>query len=178
MLRRYRQAIGPTGATGLDRLTALVGAGYFFVWAACGMAALLLGFALTTIEMQQPVVARAVPTAVIVVALIAGVLQFTTWKVHHLRCCRELFGHRQSLPANAGAAWQHGLRLGMHCSYCCLGPMAILMAIGVMNLRGMAVVATAITVERLAPDGARAARAIGTIVIGMGLLLIARAAWG
>src|SRR5260370_1350704 len=36
--------------------------------------------------------------------------------------------------------------------------MAILLVIGVMDLRAMAVVAPAITVERLAPAGARAAR--------------------
>jgi hypothetical protein len=39
----------------------------------------------------------------------------------------------------------------------------------------MAVVAAAITVERLAPAGERAARAIGFVVVGAALLLIARA---
>jgi len=32
MLWRYRQAVGRTSARRLDRLTALVGLGYFFVW--------------------------------------------------------------------------------------------------------------------------------------------------
>jgi predicted metal-binding membrane protein len=45
-----------------------------------------------------------------------------------------------------------------------------------MDLRAMAVVAAAITVERLAPAGQRAARAIGAVVIATGLFLIARAA--
>ena len=40
----------------------------------------------------------------------------------------------------------------------------------------MAVVATAITVERLAPAGERVARAIGAVVGVVGLFLIARAA--
>ena len=69
------------------------------------------------------------------------------------------------------------MRLGLHCSFCCLGLMAILLVIGVMDLRAMAVVAVAITVEHLAPgDGERVARAIGALVIGVGLFLIARAA--
>jgi predicted metal-binding membrane protein len=38
--------------------------------------------------MQQPA-PRAVPIAVGVVVLIAGALQFTAWKAHHLACCRE-----------------------------------------------------------------------------------------
>ena len=46
MLRRYRQAVGRTGETRLGWLTALVGAGYFFVWTVFGMAAYPLGVAL------------------------------------------------------------------------------------------------------------------------------------
>jgi hypothetical protein len=48
--------------------------------------------------------------------------------------------------------------------------------IGLMDLRAMAVVAAAITVERLAPVGEPAARATGAIAVGAGLLMIARAA--
>lgn len=43
-------------------------------------------------------------------------------------------------------------------------------------LKTMGVVAATITVERLAPAGERVARAIGTVVVAAGLLLIARAA--
>jgi predicted metal-binding membrane protein len=53
--------------------------------------------------------------------------------------------------------------------------MAILLVIGVMDLRAMAVMAAAITAERLAPAGKRVARVIG-VVVGTGLFLIARAA--
>ena len=73
-------------------------------------------------------------------------------------------------------SWRHGLLLGLHCSYCCAGLMTILLVIGVMDLRAMAVVAAAITVERLAPVGERIARITGAIAIGAGLFLIARAA--
>jgi hypothetical protein len=47
---------------------------------------------------------------------------------------------------------------------------------GVMDLRPMAVVAAAISVERLAPAGERIARAIGAVVVGAALFLIGRAA--
>lgn len=40
----------------------------------------------------------------------------------------------------------------------------------------MAVVTAAITVERLAPAGERVARAIGAVIVGGGVLLIAPAA--
>src|SRR5512134_1651463 len=176
MLWRYRQAVGRTGETRLGRLTALVGVGYFLVWTAFGMAAFPLGVALAAVEMQQPELARAVPIAVGVVVLIAGALQFSAWKARHLACCREVPGRGRSLPADAATAWRHGLRLGLHCSSCCAGLMVILLVIGVMDLRAMAVVAAAITVERLVPAGERVARATGAVAVGAGLFLIARAA--
>ncbi len=109
------------------------------------------------------------------VILIAGALQFTAWKAHHLACCRGAPGRGRTLPENAGTAWRHGLRLGLHCGSCCAGLTAILLVIGIMDLRAMVVVTTAITVERLAPAGPCLARAIGAVVIGAGLFLIAQA---
>ena len=79
------------------------------------------------------------------------------------------------MPADVDAAWRHGLRLGLHCSYSCAGLTAILLVLGVMDLRAMVVVTAAITLERLAPAGERVARAIGAVIVGAGLFLIARA---
>jgi len=176
MLWRYRQAIGRTGETRLGGVTALVGVAYFFVWTVFGMAAFPLGIALATVEMQQPALARAVPIAVGSVVLIAGFLQLTAWKARHLAWCREAPGRGRTLSADAGTAWRHGLLLGLHCTDCCVGLMAILLVIGVIDLRAMAVVAAAITVERLAPAGERVARATGAVVVVAGLFLIMRAA--
>jgi predicted metal-binding membrane protein len=177
MLRRYRELVGKTRH---GQLTMLVGAGYFFVWTMFGLAAFPLGVALAAFEMQQPAVARAVPIAIGAVVLIAGGLQFTAWKLRHLECCRvtpaSVGAEALGLRADAGTAWRHGVRLGLHCAQCCANLMAILLVIGVMDLRVMAVVAAAITVERLAPSGARVAHAIGAVIVGAGALLIARVA--
>jgi predicted metal-binding membrane protein len=51
----------------------------------------------------------------------------------------------------------------------------ILLIIGVMDLRVMAIVAAAITAERLAPAGVPVAQITGALVAGVGLFLIARA---
>jgi predicted metal-binding membrane protein len=176
MLRRYREAVGRTGETHLGRLTVLVGAGYFFVWTTLGIAAFPLGAALAGVEMQEPDIAGAVPIAVGAVVLIAGALQFTAWKARHLAYCREAPGCGHALSADPGTAWRHGLHLGLHCSRCCFGLMAILLVIGVTDLRAMAVVAAAIAVERLAPAGERVAQATGAVAVGVGLFLIAQAA--
>ena len=174
MLRRYRQAVAETGVTQLGRLTWLVASGYFFVWTLVGMAAFPLGIALARIAMQQPALARAVPIAIAGIVGIAGVLQFTAWKERHLVSCRETPGSGRTLAADAGTAWRHGLQLGRHCSHCCAGLTAILLVIGVMDLRAMAVVGAAVTAERLAPAGERVSRAIGIVAVGAGLVLIAR----
>ena len=54
--------------------------------------------------------------------------------------------------------------------------MAILLVIEVVNLRAMALVTTVITAERLAPAGECVVRAIGAVVVGVGVFLIVRAA--
>jgi hypothetical protein len=123
---------------------------------------------LAALEMRHPALSSAVPIAVGVVVVIAGAFQFTAWKARQLDSCRDasgpgtlLTGHRRCVAARSapGAALQPVLR----------GLMANLLVIGVMDLRAMAVVAGAIMVERVA-------RAIGAVIIGTGLFLIARAA--
>jgi predicted metal-binding membrane protein len=176
ILRRYRRAVGGTGAPRLGPLTALVGVGYFFVWTALGTAIFPLGAALAAAEMQMPALARAIPVASVMVVLLAGALQFSAWKARHLACCREEARHDTTMPADAGAALRHGLRLGFHCCCSCTGPTAILLVAGVMDLRAMGLVMAAITVERLAPAGERVAHIVGALVVGAGLFLIAQAA--
>lgn len=176
MLWRYRRAVGGAAGRRLGWLTALAGTGYFFVWTMFGLVVFPLGAGLGAIAMELPALARAVPFAVGVVVLAAGAFQFTTWKAHHLACCRETAGCRHAFRPDANTAWRHGLRLGIHCTYCCANLMVIPLVIGVMDLRAMAVATAAITLERLAPAGERMARAIGAVTLGAGLFLIARAA--
>jgi len=172
VLARYRQAIGEGGDSSLGPLTTLVGAGYFLAWTLCGVAAYSLGLALAEIAMQVPAVSRAVPVAVGVVVVVAGLLQFTSWKSRQLECCRA--APVRALAADTSTAWRHGVRIGLQCVYCCAGLTAVLLVIGVMDLRAMALMTAAIAAERLAPAGERVARGIGAIIVVTGLLLIVR----
>jgi predicted metal-binding membrane protein len=174
MLWRYRQAVATTGETRLGRLTVLVSIGYFLVWTVMGAVVFSVGAAVSAIAMSQPAVARAAPIAAGAVVLVAGWLQFTRWKLHHLACCRPTLDRARTLASDAATACRYGIRLGIHCAKCCGGLIAILLVIGVMDLVAMAVVAAAITVERVLPAGERVARILGVIIIATGLLLIAR----
>lgn len=181
VLWRYRQSVG-----GADELPdglpiALAAAGYSLVWILIGAAVYPLGAAITAVTMRHPALARAQPVATGLVVLVAGALQFTRWKSHQLACCRRdgcpgSLGYGRALPAGAFAALRHGLRLGVHCSQCCAGLIAVLLVTGIMDVPAMVAVTAGITLERLAPAGERVARIIGVVVVCAGLLLIAGAA--
>jgi predicted metal-binding membrane protein len=170
MLWRYHQVAGPSAMT-------LIGMGYFFVWMLLGVFAFALGITLAAVLMHQPALAHAVPVVAGIVVLLASTLQFTRWKAHQLACCRVSAECCHRLPVNAVAACRQGLRLGLHCCACCSGLTAVLLVIGMMDLRAMAAVTAAITAERLAPAGKRVAGAIGIVGVGAGVVLIARAVW-
>jgi predicted metal-binding membrane protein len=175
-LWRYYQTVRATRSTYRVRLTTLVGLGYFFVWTLFGLAVFPVGAVMATIEMEQPELSHAVPLAAGLVVLISGALQFTKWKMHHLFCCREATGRDYLLFAHPDAAWRLGMQFGLHCGLSCANLTAILLVVGVMDLRAMAAFTAAITAERLAPAGARVARAIGLVALGAGMILSARAA--
>ena len=176
MLWRYRQAIGAAGAIRFGRLTALVGVGYFFVWAVVGTMVFPLGAGLAAILVREPALARGVPIVVGATVLVAGILQLTGWKARHLALCREAPGRGTTPGAEPGAAWRYGLCLGLHCVRSCAALTAVALGLGVMDVRVMTAVGAAITVERLAPNGERVARVIGAIAVGVGagvMLLLA-----
>jgi predicted metal-binding membrane protein len=160
VLLRYREASAAAGDTRITRSTALMGIGYFTVWAVLGIVAYPLGAATATVAGQLSLGPRAGSMAIGVLVLIGGVLQLTQWNAHHVACCRELAVQR-TWRSNGVTPWKQGLTLGVHCACCSALPMAILLMPGVMSLSTMSIVTVAITVERVAPRSARVARALG-----------------
>ena len=173
-LWRYRQSLGVHGPQ-CERLTAVVAAGYFLVWTPLAIPVFALGIALAGAAMHRPGLARAVPAATALLVLAAGVLQLTAWKAHALECCR---GTPFCAAGRAACALRHGLRLGVRCGACCAGPTAVLLALGVMDLRVMAGMTILISAERLAADGARVARLGGGALLAVGAWLLIRALRG
>ena len=161
--RRYAAA----GASAIASLA------YFAVWIAIGVAAYPVGVALAEIEMRVPAIAEIVPLGAGVAVLIAGLLQFTAWKLRRLACCRG--DPARALSTDALTAWRHGIRIGADCAACCGNLMAILLVLGVMDLVAMALVTVAITIERVATQPPIAARAIGAVVVAAGALMIMQA---
>ncbi|HEU4586087.1 MAG TPA: DUF2182 domain-containing protein [Gemmatimonadaceae bacterium] len=171
-LLRYREAVGRTGGVHPGRLATLAGTGYFAVWTVVGVVVYVLGTAFAALATCHPAIGAVAPIAGGAVICIAGALQFTKWKRQHLACCRAMPGRDRELRASSGAAWRHGLLHGVHCVSGCAGLTAILLVVGVMDLRAMTVIAAAITAERLAPAGERVARVIGVVAIVAGLVFL------
>jgi len=167
MLWRYRST---TGASGFS--TTLAGIGYFLVWTLVGLAVYPLGVWAGWVEMGSPAVSRLVPVLFGAVVLVAGLIQLSAWKARHLACCRS--GH-SGVDSTGLAAWRHGLKMGVHCGYCCSGMMAVLVVLGVMDLPLMAVLTLGMALERVLPDGEKVARGIGLVLVGAGIWMLARA---
>jgi len=71
-LWRYRHVVGIAGKKHIDRLTAMIAAGYFCIWIIAGMIVFALGIAVTSCEMEWPALGRIVPIAASVTVVIAG----------------------------------------------------------------------------------------------------------
>jgi predicted metal-binding membrane protein len=174
MLSRYRRSVRGAVGIHLHGLTALVGVGYFVIWAVLGTAAYAAGAGVMAVEMRWGKVAQWLPVAAGVVLLVAGGVQLTSWKARQLALWREGSGRGCPPAPNALGAWRHGLRLGVRCSLCCGSLMLALLAIGMMDLVAMAAVTLAISAERLAPAPLRVARVAGVAIVVVGVLTIAR----
>jgi predicted metal-binding membrane protein len=102
----YQRAIAGSVGTGIGGRTTFAGTGYFVVWIAFGMTVYPVGAGFAAIEMRQPSLAKAVPAATGVAVIVAGLLQFTAWKMRQLACCREMSERGRSWAPDVFAAWR------------------------------------------------------------------------
>ncbi len=133
------------------RRPAWVGVGYFALWTALGIPVYLVGIVVSGGAMASVAVSRAVPVLGGLTLVLAGLLQFTSWKAGGLDRCRC---PPQCPEPGGDGAWPSvvtGLRCGSNCASACSGWMLILLVLGIMNLAAMAIVASFIAVEKLAP---------------------------
>lgn len=147
--------------------------GYFAMWAAAGVGIYALGVAFAAVAMRSESFSRAVPFLVSALLIAAGSIQFTRWKMTHLSRCRSPFGCATSCPQHE-SSFQLGCKQGAACCICCVAPMTIQLALGVMNPLVMIAVATIIAAEKLLPRPALVARFVGISTIIAGVLFF----WG
>jgi predicted metal-binding membrane protein len=103
----------------------------------------------------------------------AGLYELTPLKTVCLRHCRGparlLADHWR--PGVSGA-WHMGFAHGLYCLGCCAVLMLLLFVGGVMNLIWIAALTLFVAIEKLAPFGEPAAKAMAALLVAGGTLLI------
>ena len=165
------------GVRGAPTLTLLFGVGYLTIWLGFSAGATLAHWALHQAMLLSSTMAVASPRVVGALFTGAGVYQLTPLKHGCLEHCQSPMGFLMShWREGPGGAFRMGLRHGVYCLGCCWALMALLFAVGVMNLMGVALLTVFILAERVGRGGAIISRVGGVAMIGVGLFIFA-AGW-
>lgn len=150
-------------------------AGYLLVWSAIGVPSYGAWRVLADpLAEGAPWVGRLAGT----VFVVAAIYQLTPLKSACLKHCRSpisfFIRHAGTTTNTPWRAIRMGAHHGAFCLGCCWAIMAVLVALGTMNLAWMAVLALVIFVEKVSPRGEQFATvaAAGFAVVG-GVLLVA-----
>jgi len=146
---------------------------YFILWAAFSVTAAIIQMALRGSDMFTMGGTLATPLMAGILALIAGVYQFTPIKDACLKHCRHplhyLLQHWK--PGLAGA-FPVGARHGLYCFGCCVAFMGLMFIFGAMNIWWMAVIAAYFLAEKILPKAELWGRITGALLIVAGAYMI------
>jgi predicted metal-binding membrane protein len=173
VVRLYARA----AANGQAAPTAFFVGGYIVLWSVVGIPAFFAWRGLNEPLMQGSLWAGRIAGAV---AIAAGLYQLTPLKTVCLRHCRSplsfFMRHGKHLDRPTGAFIAGG-RHGMFCVGCCWMLMALLIALGTMQLAWMLILAVLILVEKAAPLGEQLARVTGVALVALGVALVVHPAF-
>lgn len=156
--------------------TAWFGGGYLAAWTGFALAAAAVQSAIAAGMFADPLLREwqgALGGAVLVAA---GLYQWTPFKDACLAQCRAPLAFVQrhgGFRPEAWGAWRLGVLHGFYCVGCCWALMAVLFAVGVMNLLWVTLLAAIVLAEKLLPFGHLFARAAGMGLVVLGAVAIA-----
>jgi predicted metal-binding membrane protein len=147
--------------------------GYLIAWGAFSVAATLAQWALDGVALLSPAVGVTNPVAGGTLVILAGLYQFTPLKQACLSKCRSPFAFLLNhwRDGRTGAL-RMGLEHGGYCLGCCWVLMALLFAVGAMNLLWVAGLAVFVFVEKLLPGGPWVGKLGGGVMLGLGVFLL------
>jgi len=159
----------PFGSTGL------FATGYLLVWAGFSMIAVGAQWWMQQNGWLNNMLVGQSPAINGCLLLLAGVWQFSPWKLACLRHCQSPveFLTRQRRAGKSGAL-QMGLKHGGYCLGCCWFLMALLFIGGVMNLYWIIGLAIYVWVEKMLPVGLHLDRLMGAILAVWGTVVLVR----
>lgn len=152
--------------------TAFYGAGYVAAWTGFSTLAALGQVALSRAALLTPTLQSASITLSAAILLAAGAFQFTLLKDACLTKCRSPLGFflAEWRDGKAGALVL-GIRHGSYCVGCCWALMAVMFAVGAMNLLWMAGLTLFVLAEKLAPTHWHLRHVAGFALVLWGLVV-------
>jgi predicted metal-binding membrane protein len=153
--------------------TAMFVAGYLIVWGGFSVAATAAQWGLQQGAFLSPMLGLASSTLGGLLFILAAIYQFTPLKHACLRQCRSPFAFVLNHWRNGwGGALRMGAGHGLYCLGCCWVLMALLFAVGVMNLLWVAAIAAFVFAEKLLPGGVWVGRIGGVAMAAFGVSLL------
>jgi predicted metal-binding membrane protein len=171
----FLRAMSRVGASHRAAVVVLAAAAFAACWMAVGVALLAVAAGLSALVEQWPLLSARPALVSGLVAVAAGLFQFTPWKQACLVACRRpdgliLMAWRREAPRDA--ALRIGARYAAVCIGCCVPLMLLTIAVGAFALPLMVIVSVAMLFERTLPS-VRALiplQAALAVVIGLALL--------
>ena len=160
---RRRRAALATGVAGL---------GYLAAWTGFSLLATVAQWRLLEAQLVSPMMDSSSKLMTGVLLIAAGAYQFTPLKHACLGRCRSPMGVllTEWREGYAGA-FRMGLRQGAYCLGCCWLLMALLFALGVMNLVWIAALSVLVLLEKILPQPRLFAQGTGAILLVWGVLI-------
>ncbi|MEQ9332277.1 DUF2182 domain-containing protein [Thalassobaculum sp.] len=153
--------------------TALFACGYLAVWTGFSAAATALQWGLDRLALLSPAMAASSALLGGALFMAAGIYQLTPLKQACLRNCRSPFAFLLNRwRPGPGGAFAMGVEHGAWCLGCCWLLMALLFAVGVMNLLWVVGLALLVLAEKLLPRGEWVARVSGAAMAGYGVWMM------
>jgi predicted metal-binding membrane protein len=149
------------------------GAGYLLVWSGFSAIATVAQWMLHDEALLSRAMAVSSPRVAGAILIGAGLYQLTPLKNVCLTHCRSPIGFLMShwRGGRAGPI-RMGLHHGVHCLGCCWALMAVLFAVGVMNLAWVAGLALLVLAEKVAPGADRLSRIAGVVLVLIGIVTL------
>jgi predicted metal-binding membrane protein len=170
MILTYAE-IAETAARKGERIVSpfVIAAGYTVVWLGFAGAATLAQFVFTRAALMDDGMASASGLFSGAIFIAAGVYQFSALKHACLTQCRQpfpfFFAHWETTRRGV---FRLGLKQGLYCLGCCWAMMAVMFAVGVMNVVWMAALGIVMTLEKFGTSN--------RLTYGLGVVLIAAGA--
>jgi predicted metal-binding membrane protein len=153
------------------RHVAELGCGYLVVWTAAAVPAYALAWLGGELVGTRPMAARVMAA---VIFATCGLYQLTPIKSRCLAKCRSPLGFVLKYGSYRGRL--RDLRVGMNhgalCLACCWGLMAVLIAVGLMNLAAMVALAAVVVAEKTWSWGQRLSRVVGVVALVLAVVVL------